>query len=203
MVRHEIRTLPVENPSKSSKMDDGTDLLRGSLVQFFKNPDHLQRVTDVINNKRKHPRAPPTNALSLRLVDFFVVNFARDNAVLIRLNDETVVDVYKSYQVTQERFRKKCFDPFARGGNVEEWRINGQSLKTNVRQLCFMRWAIENRVLDYIQEHHQEIEDAMNKDTVIKRSLPARRRGCRVQSSPDKYLVTRTRSKITVRLQFC
>lgn len=182
-------------------MDD-TDLLRESLVAFFEQPQNLQRVLEVINGRRKHPRTSPPNALSLRLLDFFVVTYVRDNAVITRLDDGSTVDVYKSYQVTQERFRKKCFDPFARGGNVEDWTLRGQTFKSNVRQLCFMRWAIENKILDYIQEHHKEIEDAMNRDSVMKKSLPARKRGCRPASSPNKYLVTRSRSKITIRLQF-
>ncbi len=183
--------------------NDTDDLLRESLTKFFQQPLNLQRVLAVISSRRKSPRTSPTNALSLRLLDFFVVTYARDNAVLIKKKDGTTVDIYKSYQVTQERFRKKCFDPFARGGNVEEWKINEQSFRSNVRQLCFMRWAIENNILDYIKDHHKEIEDAMNKDSLMKKSQPARRRGCRATpSSPDKYLVTRSRSKITIRLQF-
>lgn len=185
----------------SSIQVDDTDLLRESLVKFFQQPGHLQRVIDLISNRRKHPRIAPTS-LSLRLLDYFVVNYVRDNAVLITLEDGTVVDLYKSYQVTQERFRKKCFDPFARGGNVEDWCINNMKFKSNVRQLCFMRWAVENKVLDYIQEHHKDVEDAMNRESVQKKAQPARRRGCRTTGSPDKYLVTRSRSKITIRLQF-
>ena len=181
---------------------DDTDLLRNSLAKFLEDDANLNRVIGIISSRRRHPRSAPTNALSLRLLDFFVVNYVRDHAVVTSLEDGTPVDVYKSYQVTQERFRKKCFDPFARGGNVEEWCVNGKRFKSNVRQLCFMRWAIENKVLDYIEKHHGEIEEAMNKETVLKKSQPSRRRGCRTSASPEKYIVNRSRSKITIRLEF-
>lgn len=180
-----------------------SDFLREALVDFYQRGDNLQKVLKLINHRRKHSHEGAV--LSLRLFDFFVVNYAKEHAVIIEV-DGTEVDIYKSYQATQERFRKACFDPFARGGNVEDWCINGITFRSNVRQLCFMRWAIENKVIEYIQEHHKEIEDSMNKE---KKSMTGpikegKRRTCRpaATASPEKYLVSRSRSRVIIRLEF-
>jgi hypothetical protein len=35
-------------------------------------------------------------------------------------------------------------------------------METTIGQLNFFKWAIENRIIDYIQAHYKEIEDDMN-----------------------------------------
>jgi len=35
-------------------------------------------------------------------------------------------------------------------------------METTIGQLNFFKWAIENQIIDYIQENYKEIEDDMN-----------------------------------------
>ena len=39
---------------------------------------------------------------------------------------------------------------------------NGTCIETTIGQLNFFKWAIENKVIDYIYEHYDDIEKDMN-----------------------------------------
>ena len=36
------------------------------------------------------------------------------------------------------------------------------SMQTTIGQLNFFKWALENKIIDYIEEHYEEIEKDMN-----------------------------------------
>lgn len=171
-------------------MDD--TLLKDSLVRFYSQDNNLEKLLSVVRQQRN-------THISLRLIDYFVVTYVKEVPVIYQVGDQSV-DVYKSYRANQERFKKRCFDPFARG-TVSEWVIHGEKLKSNARQLCFMRWAIENGVLDYIRENMSAISEAMLKDVTMRKSLPQRKKGFRKPGRPQ-YLATRTNSKIKLKLVF-
>jgi hypothetical protein len=172
---------------------ENLELLKESLIEFYKEPGHLEKVLPIIRPGRG-------SQLSGRLLDFFVVNFVKDRPVEYEVAGQ-LVNVQKSFRAHQRRFKKRFFDVFARGGR-EEWTINGLSFKSNIRQLCFMRWALENKVVDYVQQNYAQISEAMNKDAVLRRSLPRRKRRSRCDIAEQEYIATRTKSRIRVLLKF-
>jgi hypothetical protein len=132
--------------------------------------------------------------MSLRIIEFFVEIYAKDRNVTYDVGD-TEVNVYESYHTNQRRYRKRCFDPFRRGGAIE-WCVKGKTFKSNVRQLCFMRWAIENKVLDYIDEHYDDITSAMKDHKCCATPTPT------TSSTSSQYIVTRSKSRIKIVLKF-
>ncbi|KAJ3067995.1 hypothetical protein HK102_007284, partial [Quaeritorhiza haematococci] len=81
-----------------------TDLLRNSLVTFYRERKNVKRVLDVINRNSK---------ISLRVLDWFIVSYARDHQVVYNYNGK-MVNVYTSYKAQLKSFSKRQFDPFRR-----------------------------------------------------------------------------------------
>jgi hypothetical protein len=48
---------------------------------------------------------------------------------------------------------------------------NDTSLQTTIGQLNFFKWAIENQVLEYIENNYDEIEADMNSRNSISKKL--------------------------------
>jgi len=44
------------------------------------------------------------------------------------------------------------------------------SIETTIGQLNFFKWALENNIIDYIENHYQEIEEDMNNNNSLSRS---------------------------------
>lgn len=79
-----------------------------------------------------------------------------------KVNNSTVqFFVYLRYRSQLTSYHKIKFDPFCRNDRIVNWGPNGD-ITTTLAQLNFFKWAIENRVLDYISAHLKEIEIDMN-----------------------------------------
>ena len=79
-----------------------------------------------------------------------------------KVNNSTVqFFVYLRYRSQLTSYHKIKFDPFCRNDRIVNWGPNGD-ITTTLAQLNFFKWAIENRVLDYISAHLKEIELDMN-----------------------------------------
>ena len=81
--------------------------------------------------------------------------------------------VYLRYRSQLKSYNKANFDPFCRNERITGWGDNGDII-TTIGQLNFFRWAIENRVLEYINDNLEDIEKDMN--TNIKKNLKKKNR---------------------------
>ena len=98
-----------------------------------------------------------TAPISLRLIDFFVTNFCRKNFISYSLNGQEFL-VYVSYKSQLKAYSKQFFDPNCRRERIV-FQIHGhEPFRTTVGQLNFFRWAFENKILEYIQDHYEEIQ---------------------------------------------
>lgn len=61
-------------------------------------------------------------------------------------------------------YSKRLFDPFRRHGRII-LEHEGKRLETTVAQLSFFRWAIDNEVLKYANEHRDSIKKNMDLHT--------------------------------------
>mgnify|MGYP001304814003 CR=1 FL=1 len=82
------------------------------------------------------------------------------NCNYANFNDQFIV--YLDYKCKLKAYSKKSFDPFCRRDRISFYYNETDSIITTVGQLNFFRWAIENYILDYIQEHLDQIEEDMN-----------------------------------------
>lgn len=134
-----------------TKNSSSAELLKASLIDFYNCPVNIERILPIINR---------TSPVSLRLLDHFVVNYSATHAVSYPLKDQ-IFEVHKSYSAQLGKYHKTLFDPFRRGEKIT-LQYNGKNcLETTLAQLCFFRWCIQNKVLDYVEKHSHAINENM------------------------------------------
>lgn len=132
------------------------DLLLNNLLDFYKNDDNLTKMLNVINGE---------SIISQRIVDWFATNYAKKYFTLYNIvnkNGETIrFKVYFDYKLKLKAYSKRRFDPFCRWNRINIPYKNGTCIETTIGQLNFFKWAIENKVIDYIEQHYDVIEKDM------------------------------------------
>ncbi len=134
------------------------ELLMKSLTKFFTKDNNIDYLLPIVGGSSK---------ISLRIIDWFVTNYAKKNNTSFITKDKNGQGkqfiVHLSYKSQLKAYSKKQFDPFCRRERISFHYNKDQQLTTTVGQLNFFRWSIDNKVLEYIQNHLKEIEDDMNK----------------------------------------
>lgn len=131
------------------------DILKTSLLKFFEHKEHIDRLLPIINR---------TSPVSLRLLDYFCVNYSRSTQVVYMIMDDKYFDVYSSYRNQLKTFSKKRFDPFRRNVRIT-FRYENQPFDTTIGQMCFFKWCLTHNVLDYVEKNIAVISDDMKKNT--------------------------------------
>jgi len=104
--------------------------------------------------------------ISLRLVDWFATNYAKKYYTLYTFSDDAGIErrfkVYVDYKLKLKAYSKRRFDPFCRWDRISIPYKDGTSIETTIGQLNFFKWALENKIIEYIGENYEEIEADMN-----------------------------------------
>ncbi|KAJ3352328.1 hypothetical protein GGF32_003816 [Allomyces javanicus] len=137
--------------SAGMQATDIEESLKLSLVDFFRRKPNIERVLPIINR---------TSNISLRILEYFAVNYSRLCPVSCVVNGQTV-DVYESYRKQLKTVSKSVFDPFRRGEKFQMCFDNAEVITTTWGQLCFFRWLLQYGILDYIEANLAEIQAAM------------------------------------------
>jgi hypothetical protein len=130
-----------------------------NLMDFYKNHNNLNKMMHIINGETK---------ISLRIVDWFVTNYAKKNYTIYEMpiregsQDTTRFKVYNDYKLKLKAYSKKRFDPFCRWERISIPYDNENFMETTIGQLNFFKWAIENKIIDFIEHNYQAIENDMN-----------------------------------------
>ena len=113
---------------------------------------------DIIEGKSK---------ISLRLLDWFVTNYSRTNGIgyFMEINrEEEYFNVNISYKAQLKSYKKTNFDPFRRT-QIFNFKYDigdpSKKLKTTLCQLNFFRWAFSNNIIEYVDEHYNDINESM------------------------------------------
>ena len=123
------------------------ELLIISLQRFYNERHDLETLVPILKGE---------GDLSLRLIDWFVTNYAKKHHVSYMLNGQEFV-VYLNYKSQLKAFSKKLFDPFCRRERIL-FQCGGQeSFETTIGQLNFFRWAFEKDILSYIRTNYADI----------------------------------------------
>tara|TARA_A100001011_G_C13869115_1_gene658203 strand:- start:79 stop:627 length:549 start_codon:yes stop_codon:yes gene_type:complete len=128
------------------------NLLLNTLNAFYQKDNNIDKMLSIINGQ---------SSISLRLVDWFVTNYSKKHFVIYPLNG-TRFKVYDDYKLKLRAYSKKRFDPFCRWERITIPYKDNVSMQTTIGQLNFFKWALENKIIDYIEEHYEEIEKDMN-----------------------------------------
>ncbi|AUF82341.1 hypothetical protein TetV_249 [Tetraselmis virus 1] len=142
-------------------MHQNHELLMMGLTRFFSKPEHIEPVVCIVKG---------TSDISLRLIDWFITNYAKKNNSIAVTNDSTQFNIYHSYRTQLKTYSKHQFDPFRRHERIRFVygdNERGEIIETTVGQLNFFRWAIENNIISYIRENKKDIEEAMVKSGAV------------------------------------
>jgi len=153
----------------TSTLNTQNDLLLKNLMEFYQHRDNLDKMMRIINGESK---------ISLRIVDWFVTNFAKKYYTVYELPSKTTGDlqrfkVYNDYKLKLKAYSKKRFDPFCRWDRISIPYDESKIMETTIGQLNFFKWAIENKIVDFIETNYADIEDDMNhRNSTSKRRSP-------------------------------
>ena len=147
-----VVTMDPDPQTRRRKIHCKQELIVSSLQRFYAGRDDKEYIIKLLEG---------TSDISLRLIDWFVTNYAKQhNISYILANQEFLV--YTNYKSQLKAYSKKLFDPFCRRERIM-FQIPGQEMfQTTVGKLNFFRWALERGVLDYIKMNLAKIEQAMN-----------------------------------------
>ena len=149
---------------RSNALNTQNDLLLSNLMEFYNKNDNLDKMMRIINGESE---------ISLRIVDWFVTNFAKKYYTVYEIsskkdNEEntTRFKVYNDYKLKLKAYSKKRFDPFCRWDRISIPYNEDKVMETTIGQLNFFKWAIENKIIDYIKNNYETIESDMNKRNI-------------------------------------
>jgi hypothetical protein len=166
-----------------------------SLLDFFSNPIHLNKMLPIIKKETR---------ISLRLLDWFVTNYAKNHNT-IYYHDGFPFIVYLEYKSQLKAFSKKQFDPFCRTtgkGRTQipfTYRYNNKEyiIYTTIGQLNFFSWAIKHGIIEYVIANFDIIDKDMN--NASKKIIVSDNKGNNMNISSTKSMSKHT---VKVILQF-
>lgn len=124
------------------------DLVLSKLSAFYGDNANLNRIKPIISSESR---------ISLRLLDWLVTNYAKKYNISYLTKCGRDVNIYLRYKSNLRAYSKKMFDPFCR------WKkTKFMEMDTTVGQLNFFHWAIEDEILDYLEDHFDEVQKDMD-----------------------------------------
>jgi hypothetical protein len=162
--------------SVASRTPTQNELLLSNLMEFYADKQNMDKMVNVVNGETR---------TSLRIIDWFVTNFAKKYftvyTIPAKTRCSTVINgeenrerfkVFNSYKLELKAYNKSRFDPFCRRDRITIPYKN-MGMVTTIGQLNFFKWAIENHILEYIDENYEMIENDMNsRNSISKRKTP-------------------------------
>jgi hypothetical protein len=137
---------------RKRKIECKPELVISSLQRFYSSQPEIDKVLTYLTGD-----AP----LSLRIIDWFVTKYSRKNFVRYPLNGQDFL-VYLSYKGQLKAYSKQYFDPNCRRERIMFKIPNQEQFMTTIGKLNFFRWALESKILDYIEAHEEEIRTGYN-----------------------------------------
>lgn len=128
-------------------------LLLDKLLEYYKKNNNLEFMLNIINGNSN---------ISLRIVDWFVTNYCKKYYTVLSNNTNNRLKIYDDYKLKLRAYSKKRFDPFCRWERITIPFDNDTHVQTTIGQLNFFKWALENKIIDYIQNNLKTIELDMN-----------------------------------------
>jgi hypothetical protein len=173
-----LESMSMGSDTRKRKIPCRRELLILSLQKFYNSRNDIDKLIPILQGQGE---------LSLRLIDWFVTNYAKKHHVSYMLGGQEFI-VYLNYKSQLKAFSKKLFDPFCRRERILFQCGNAEPFETTVGQLNFFRWAFEKDILSYVKEYLADIQ---------REEKQARAQG--TQSSTDSAATTESnQSSITI-----
>lgn len=131
------------------------EILLPSLYEFYAKQENLYIVLPVISG---------TSNISIRVIDWFITRYSKDYNIIYKI-ENNYFQVHNAYKNQLRGYRKAMFDPFCRRKRIPFYYQENKCIITTIGQLNFFKWAIESKILDYVQNHLEDIINDMNKNS--------------------------------------
>ena len=141
-----------ESQTRKRKIECKPELVISSLQRFYTTHPEINKVLTYLIGE-----AP----LSLRIIDWFVTKYSRKSFVRYPLNGQEFL-VYLSYKGQLKAYSKQYFDPNCRRERIMFKIPDHEPFMTTIGKLNFFRWALETKIIDYIEAHKDEIRTGYN-----------------------------------------
>jgi len=142
--------------NSSKKFTKKETYLYNAIDDFYRNkcePSYITQMIDIISEN---------STISLRILDWFVTKYSNKKKILIYF-DEEFIDVHISYKAQLRSYKKKYFDPFKRRIKFDyTFKHVEQTILTTLGQLNFFKWAIENKIVEYVEKNYEALSKEMN-----------------------------------------
>jgi hypothetical protein len=138
--------------TRKRRIECKPELVISSLQRFYATQPEINKVLKYLNGE-----AP----LSLRIIDWFVTKYSRKSFIRYPLNGQEFL-VYLSYKGQLKAYSKQYFDPNCRRERIMFKIPDYDQFMTTIGKLNFFRWALESKILDYIEAHEEEIRAGYN-----------------------------------------
>jgi hypothetical protein len=124
---------------------------------YFKTCDsnEIKKMVDIING---------SSNISLRILDWFITKYSKKR-IDFNVDGRDMFNINILYKAQLKSFKKKNFDPFRRRSRFYYQYEKGdpaKKIETTLGQLNFFRWAISNKIIDYVEKNIVHITKAMN-----------------------------------------
>jgi hypothetical protein len=169
--------------TRKRKIECKPELVIASLQRFYGNHPEIDKVLTYLNGE-----AP----LSLRIIDWFVTKYSRKSFVRYPLNGQEFL-VYLSYKGQLKAYSKQYFDPNCRRERIMFTIPNHEPFMTTIGKLNFFRWALESKILEYMEAHEEAIRNGYN--AYLKETMQTQKQH-KSTNEPEKTVrTTRRRTK--------
>jgi len=166
------------------------DLLLNKLLDYYQEDNNLDKILNIINGQSK---------ISLRIVDWFATNYAKKYYTVYSLsNGDKRFKVYMDYKLKLRAYSKRRFDPFCRWERITIPYKNNECIQTTIGQLNFFKWALENEVIDYINDNYIHIERDMNQRNSTSKRTPTNMNSNSVNLSNSKNTTRKKREELSI-----
>jgi hypothetical protein len=126
--------------------------------KFYKSCDinKIEKIKKIIDGESN---------ISLRVLDWFITKFSKKKSNLENCNSDKIFDINLNYKSQLKSYKKKYFDPFRRRKKFNynyDKQEKTKILYTTLGQLNFFKWAINNDIIEYVENNIDKIVKAMN-----------------------------------------
>ena len=150
------------------KIENKNELLLTSLLKFYKKTQNM---------KTLHKYVSKSSPISLRVFDFLCTKYIKNKNVIYyveKKGKKIPFNLSVAYKAQLKAYSKLQFDPFKRHDRIEiacTYCKEGK-LVTTIGQLNFFKFAIENKLTDWIEipENFIKVKKEISQDSNSKQS---------------------------------
>jgi len=168
----------------SSTYTTQNELLLRNLMDFYNSSGLLDKMLSIISGD---------SPISLRIIDWFATNYSKKYWTQYEIGTRRF-KVYIDYKLKLKAYQKRRFDPFCRWDRITIPYKSNTHIETTIGHLNFFKWALENKVIDYIEENYATIENDMNARNSTSRPKEAAGSNSKTRKKREELSVSASKS---------